>query len=94
MGPFRARDVATALTSKGFVAYDNDHTYYHFKYEGKDVGVFTKISHGEREIRAPLARKMRQQMKLESNADFQRFVECPLTQTDYEAILRKQGKIS
>jgi hypothetical protein len=94
MGPFRARDVAAALTRKGFVERENDHTYYHFQHEGKDIGVFTMISHGEREIRAPLARKMRQQMRLETNADFERFVECPLSREDYEEILRKQGKIS
>lgn len=93
MGPFRARDIAAALKRKGFVERENDHTYYHFHYEGKDVGVFTMISHGEKEVRAPLAKKMRQQIRLESNADFERFVACPLSQEEYEKILKEQGKI-
>jgi hypothetical protein len=94
MGPFRVLDVTVALTQKGFVARENDHTFFHFYHDGKDIGVFTKISHGEKEIRAPLAKRMRQQMRLESNADFTRFVDCPLTQAEYVEILRRQGKIA
>jgi hypothetical protein len=43
MKPFSARDVAAALSRKGFERRENDHTYYHFKYKGRDVGVSTMI---------------------------------------------------
>lgn len=63
------------------------------KHKGKDVGVFTKISHGEREIGVGLVKRMRQQMRLGTNADFGRFVECSLTHEHYVVILQEQGVI-
>jgi len=89
MKPFSARDVDAALLRKGFVKRHGDHTYYHFKYKGRDVGVSTKISHGEREIGQGLIKRMRAQMRLENNADFARFVECPLTLEEYVALLKR-----
>jgi predicted RNA binding protein YcfA (HicA-like mRNA interferase family) len=93
MGPFPARDVAASLTRKGFSARESHHTMYHFLYEGKDIGVFTKISHGEREIGIGLIKRMRANMRLNSNREFARFVECPMSQAEYEQILKNQGLI-
>lgn len=53
----------------------------------------TKISQGEKEIGIVLAKRMRAQMRLPSNAEFQRFVECPMTLEEYRQILRDQGLI-
>lgn len=89
MKPFSARDVDAALLRKGFVKRQGDHAYYHFKHKGRDVGVSTKISHGEREIGQGLIKRMRAQMRLETNADFARFVECPLTLEEYVALLKR-----
>jgi predicted RNA binding protein YcfA (HicA-like mRNA interferase family) len=89
MKPFSARDVAAALSRKGFEKRQNDHTYFHFRYHGRDVGVSTMISHGEKEIGFGLIKRMRAQMRLETNADFARFVECPLTLEEYVATLRR-----
>lgn len=91
MRPLPVRDVKAALQRKGFVERENDHTFYHFRYEGRDVGVSTKISHGEREIGIGLIKRMRFQMCLRSNSEFERFVECPMSQRDYEQVLRDQG---
>ena len=91
MKPFSARDVDAALLRKGFVKRHGDHAYYHFKYRGRDVGVSTKISHGEKEIGLGLIKRMRAQMRPEANADFARFVECPLTLEEYVAILMRLG---
>jgi predicted RNA binding protein YcfA (HicA-like mRNA interferase family) len=93
MKPFSARDVAAALSRKGFEKRENDHTYYHFKYKGLDVGVSTMISHGEKEIGIGLVKRMRAQMRLATNADFARFVECPLTLGEYLTILKAQHVI-
>lgn len=91
MKPFSARDVASALSRKGFEKRQNDHTYFHFKYRGRDVGVSTMISHGEKEIGFGLIKRMRAQLRLETNSDFARFVECPLTHEEYLATLRRLG---
>jgi len=94
MKPFPAREVDAALLRKGFVKRHGDHAYYHFKYRGYDVGVSTKISHGEKEIGPGLSRRMRAQMRLETNADFGRFVDCPLTFEEYVARLKRLGIVS
>jgi predicted RNA binding protein YcfA (HicA-like mRNA interferase family) len=89
MKPFSAREVDAALLRKGFVKRQGDHSYYHFKYRGRDIGVSTKISHGEKEIGLGLIKRMRAQMRLETNADFALFVECPLTLEQYVALLKR-----
>ena len=94
MKPFPAREVDAALLRKGFVKRQGDHAYYHFKYRGCDVGVSTKISHGEKENGAGLSKRMRAQMRLETNADFGRFVDCPLSFAEYVALLKRLGVIS
>lgn len=94
MRPFPVREVAGALTRKGFTERENDHTFYHYQHKGRDIGVSTKISHGDREIGIGLVKRMRAQMGLRSNAEFQRFVECPMSQVEYENVLREQGLIS
>ncbi|HEX8407653.1 MAG TPA: hypothetical protein VF883_02235 [Thermoanaerobaculia bacterium] len=91
MGPFPARAVGAALLRKGFTSRETHHTMFHFIHDGKDVGVSTKISQGEREIGIGLIKRMRAQMRLRTNVDFQRFVECPMTKDEYEQILREQG---
>ena len=94
MKPFPAREVDAALLRKGFVKRQGDHAYYHRKYRGCDVGVSTKISHGEKEIGPGLSKRMRAQMRLETNVDFWRFVDCPLTFEEYVALLKRLRIIS
>jgi hypothetical protein len=94
MKPFPAREVDAALLRKGFVKRQGDHAYYHFKYRGCDVGVSTKISRGEREIGPSLSKRMRAQMRLETNSDFGRFVDCPLTIEEYVVLLKRLGIMS
>jgi hypothetical protein len=91
MRPFSARDVEAALLRKGFTARESHHTMFHFIHDGKDVGVSTKISHGEREIGIGLVKRMRAQMRLRTNTEFQRFVECPMTKDEYEQVLCEEG---
>jgi hypothetical protein len=73
---------------------ENDHTYYHFKYKGRDVCVSTMISHGEKGIGIGLVKRMRAQMRLATNVNFARLVERPQTLAEYMAILRAQHVIA
>ncbi|HEV7428443.1 MAG TPA: hypothetical protein VGQ46_18960 [Thermoanaerobaculia bacterium] len=41
-----------------------------------------------------MSKRMRTQMRLETNADFGRFVDCPLTFEEYVALLKRLGIIS
>ena len=90
--PLKAREVKEALTSKGFKEGEKrDHLYYFLYYEGKETAVFTKISHGEREINDNLCAQMAKQTKL-SNLQFRKLVDCDLTGEGYINILT-QAKI-
>src|SRR5258708_7665318 len=94
MKPFPAREVDAALLRKAFVKRPGDHAYYHVKYRGGYVGASTKIWHGERELGPGLRKRMRAQMRLEANADFGRFVDCPLTFEENVVLLKRLGIIS
>jgi hypothetical protein len=48
--PRPARDIASALQQKGFRKKENDHTFFHLWVDDKKTAVFTKLSHGEREV--------------------------------------------
>jgi hypothetical protein len=84
--PLKARDVAGALTLKGFKKSDRDHHFYYLWYKGKKTAIRTKISHGESEIHDKNCASMARQIKLNS-AQFRDFVECPLTEQLYLKIL-------
>ncbi len=54
--------------------------------------MFTKTSHGAREIDDHLLGRMAKQCKL-SRADFDRLIDCPLGRAGYEAKLIAQGVV-
>jgi hypothetical protein len=83
--PQQARNVRDALLKKGFKDADKrnpDHDFYFFYHNGKKTSVFTKISHGEREIHDGNCSNMAKQMKL-SKKQFNDFVDCPLELKHY-----------
>ena len=85
--PIRVRDVKQALISKGFEeGRKRDHFYYFLLYEGKKTGIFTKISHGEREINDNLCSQMAKQVRL-SNHQFRDLVDCALEKQPYIDLL-------
>jgi hypothetical protein len=93
MKPRSARDVASALEKKGFEPRLSHHMYYHFRYQGRDVGISTKISHGETELGRPLLGMMKRQLQLDSSTEFERLVNCPMSEADYIEYLKKKGVI-
>lgn len=85
--PRKQSDVERSLTNKGFQHKEGDHSYFHYySTAGKKTAVFTKTSHGAREIDDHLLGRMAKQCKL-SRADFDRLIDCPLDRTGYEAKL-------
>jgi len=86
----KARDIREALKTKGFhEAKDRDHCYYFLYHNGKKSAVHTKISHGEREIRAPLLSVMARQLKI-TRTQFSELVICNLKGEQYTALLMAQ----
>jgi hypothetical protein len=89
---FKAREVKSALTSKGFKEENRDHHYYFFYYLGKKSPINTKISFGETDIDPRLSSMMARQVKLTS-PNFKNFVDCKLTGENYLELLIEAGHI-
>ncbi len=90
--PKDARVIVSGLTRKGFVRRENDHTFLHLYVEGRKTPVYTKISHGAKEVSDQLLGVMARQLRL-SRQQFLALVDCPLTETEYLRILREQNVI-
>jgi predicted RNA binding protein YcfA (HicA-like mRNA interferase family) len=91
--PRKQSEVEKSLTNKGFQAREGDHSYFnYYSKAGKKTAVFTKTSHGAREIDDHLLGRMSKQCKL-SRADFDRLIDCPLDRDSYEAKLIAQGAV-
>lgn len=90
--PRPARDVMSSLLSKGFVLRENDHAFLHLYVDGKKTAIFTKISHGEKEIGDNLLSLMARQVKL-SSKQFRNLVDCPMSEQDLIDHLRSSDAI-
>jgi predicted RNA binding protein YcfA (HicA-like mRNA interferase family) len=92
--PRKQSDVERSLTAKGFVGPEKgDHNYFTYRSQaGKKTRVFTKTSHGAREIDDHLLSQMAKQCKL-SNKDFGRLIDCPLNRATYESKLVERGYV-
>jgi hypothetical protein len=89
--PRKQSDVEKSLIIKGFRKENNDHHFFHYYSKaGKKTRVFTKTSHGTREIDDGLLRLMARQVKL-TKTDFDNLIDCPLDRDSYEKKLIEQG---
>lgn len=91
--PRDAREVMSALEKKGFVRRDAKHVFFHLLVDGRKTKIWTKVSHGEREISDNLFALMARQLLL-STKQLRQLVECPLSQAEYVTELRKGGHVS
>lgn len=92
--PRKQGEVEKSLEAKGFQrAKGGDHNYFHYYSKaGKKTAVFTKTSHGARELDDSLLGRMARQCKL-TRADFDRLIDCPLDRDGYETKLVAQGAV-
>lgn len=66
--PRKQSDVEKSLLAKGFRAKEGDHNHFnYYSRAGKKTAVFTKTSHGEREINDNLLSCMARQCKLSNS---------------------------
>ena len=92
--PRKQGEVEKGLERKGFQRGNGDHNYFHYyTQKGKKTRVFTKTSHGNRELDDGLLGKMSKQCKL-SKSDFERLIDCPLDQAAYEQKLIAAGFVA
>ena len=91
--PRKQTEVEKSLEAKGFQRSKGDHNYfYYYSKLGKKTAVFTKTSHGSREIDDSLLGRMSKQCRL-SRADFDRLIDCPLDRDAYDNILTVRGAV-
>jgi hypothetical protein len=90
--PKNARTVLSGLQKKGFQSRDNDHRFLHLWVDNHKTSIYTKISHGERDIGDNLLGLMARQIRL-TRRQFLDLVDCPLSEEEYVGILRNGGHI-
>lgn len=90
------RNIDRNLPKKGFVKKNsNHHIYFHHNFNGIDTGVYTYISHSKRisEYSGRLLTDVRKQLKLDSNQEVVDLVNCPMSEDEYNQVLRQKGLI-
>ena len=91
--PRKQAEVERSLKAKGFNPTSGDHNYFlYVSTAGKKTAVFTKTSHGAKEIGDNLLAKMARQCKL-SRSEFDLLIDCPLDRETYESKLIAQEHI-
>lgn len=79
------------LKKKGFqdaVHRSSDHNYLEF-YHNEKLVLYTKVSHGKKEITNFLIKQMSDQCKLDKS-DFIDLVKCPLDKEGYIVLLKEK----
>lgn len=87
--------VISGLTSKGFVEKPGDHIILvYYSTSGEKTNVRTMASHSPKmkDIPDPLIAQMARQCKL-SKSEFLDVVDCPMSRSELEDVLRERGII-
>lgn len=87
MSVLKKKQIAAALTKKGFEDRNGDHKFFYYVYNGKKINIFTYLSNGSgNEIGDSLISRMSKELKLEK-ASFMELIECTLSGDAYKEIL-------
>lgn len=92
MTVFKAKDVKSSLSKKGFIDEGGDHHYFVYYVDGKRTQVFTKTSRNDQDINDNLISMMAKQTHL-SIKDFKDLINCPLSKECYKEILKNNNII-
>ena len=93
MVPLKRGEIEAGLERKGFRRRESDHSHFiYYTEEGKQTSVWTKTSHGRRnvDIRAALLGRMARQCRL-SHQQFRDLIECSLSRRQFEETLVSKG---
>lgn len=80
------------LLKKGFDVKMSKHIKLVYKYNGKDIGIRTWVSHGKKEISDQLLNRMAEQLCV-SLPQFLDLVDCTLDEAGLIAIYKDTGRI-
>jgi len=93
MKSIKSRELVRKLSGKGFCVDNKDHIYLKLVYNNKITSVYTKVSHGSKDIGQPILGKIKRQLRFEDNGQFWDFVNCSLSYEDYIRYLKSKGII-
>lgn len=82
-----------ALLKKGFRADHTHHEMLWFYVGDKKTSVRTRFSHAKKEYGDHLCSCIRRQIRLQTPAEFDAFMECPMSYEQYLAILKQRGHV-
>jgi predicted RNA binding protein YcfA (HicA-like mRNA interferase family) len=90
----KRREVLRGLRRNGFREINARHVQLKYlSVEGEDAEIATLVSHGaDRDIGDQLIGQMSRQLHL-TRRQFDDLIDCRLSQTDYEAMMRRDGFI-
>jgi hypothetical protein len=88
---FRSEAIARALLAKGFREVQGRHRKFILWHQGKPTSIRTELSHGSKEVGAPLLSMMKRQLRLETIDQLKALIECPMEGEDYIAFLKNKG---
>jgi hypothetical protein len=92
MSAYPTRRITQALEKKGFTKDDTHHRMFWLMVEGRRRGIRTFVSHSIREYGDRLLAAMAKEMKLR-RAELDAFIQCPMGQEDYLALLRERSEL-
>lgn len=91
----KSRELQSALLSKGFEeakeGKSKDHKYYILTLDGKKYNIYTKISHGMKEIDKSLLKKIYKQLEMPDLEYLKNYSHCTITKDEYVEMLRQSG---
>lgn len=97
MRPRKTTQISKALTKKGFEEQSSKikghHKYYYFIFDGKKTHIYTYLSHGMPEYHKQLMDDIKKQLKFSDAKLAEKFLDCPFSQADYEAMLKEKGEL-
>jgi hypothetical protein len=85
------RTIESSLAKKGFIREETSHhTYFYHEYNGKRTGITTYTSHGNKikTYSNPLLSMMKRQLKLDNLNQVNDLFKCPISQEQYNQILK------
>ena len=89
----KVKEMCSALKAKGFREDKTHHKAYWLFVDGKKTSIKTFFSHGANEYGANLLAKVRKQMKLSSNSEFDQFMDCEMDGVKYLERLKTLGAV-
>lgn len=89
------KKIESSLPSKGFVIDKTHHKYFYHEYQGKRSGAYTYTSRGSKykSYGESLLQRMKKELKLDTIQQVVDLINCPITEADYNQILKNKGII-